>query len=646
MRNTLSPLLGGLLPGPLADDLALPSALPSPDSTESTDAGAASFADKMQIALSERASGKHAAKLPDAIPGSCSKSPTPSAPDPDLATFSSTPPPSRRGAEKLGALLALKTTNSSQKPTPDELAPIGSTQTKAAPGQADEIRARTDALWFDPAPIEFNVSTISLAEMIGLSSMTVRTERPPLEFSKAISSPDSPSAYSALEAAGCDETTPRDPLCASPLPPPLPVKPDPAGTKVAPGSTARPAAPTAVSPPPLPVFDRPKNSLQAPEPRIETAPTTPALTPTPEGALAMRLPRESPSLPEQAAFDGPKDSSRVSAPLIEPPTQTPVPDETPASRPPLESQSPRDQATTAVISEASMEAAAKRPPPPGVWLKPQAKLNTLSRSVREVAQTSETQSPTAPAGMSRAESFPWMNNAPESGRNRPLAGQELPSRQANLGSGTELPRTAVKPTDAPPAEDRIPSGQASASTEIAGVISLLAPGAVSDRATPAAEARPGAAASGIEAIQELRAAIPGHALEFRQSKTEAMTVVLRPDSDTALQLQLVGRDGQVEIRAQLEHGNFHALNAQWGELQQTLSAQGIRLGELQDVGVAAFVGGESSDTFGRAQQEMETAELELAERQASRRASFHANTNLIPPHTHPASSSRTWESWA
>jgi hypothetical protein len=183
------------------------------------------------------------------------------------------------------------------------------------------------------------------------------------------------------------------------------------------------------------------------------------------------------------------------------------------------------------------------------------------------------------------------------------------------------------------------------SSEIAGVLSSRAAPLSADRVAPASDAQSAPAdGSGIRIIQELRAAIPAHAVELKQSRSEAITVVLRPDSETALQLQLSGRDGQVDVRAQLEHGNFHALNAHWGGLQQALSSQGITLGALQESGMGSFIGGEPSDAFRRAQQEIENADLELPEHQALRRPSLQDSSGHPP--SRPASSSRTWESWA
>jgi hypothetical protein len=49
-------------------------------------------------------------------------------------------------------------------------------------------------------------------------------------------------------------------------------------------------------------------------------------------------------------------------------------------------------------------------------------------------------------------------------------------------------------------------------------------------------------------------------------------------------------DGQVEVAARLERGNFQDLQAHWSGLQQSLSQQGIRVGQL----VETSSGGQTS----------------------------------------------------
>jgi hypothetical protein len=154
--------------------------------------------------------------------------------------------------------------------------------------------------------------------------------------------------------------------------------------------------------------------------------------------------------------------------------------------------------------------------------------------------------------------------------------------------------------------------------------------------------KPPASIASAGILHELRVAIPSHAVELKQSRAEAMTVVLRPDSQTAIHLQLLGKNGLVDVQAHLEHGNFQALSAQWGELQQTLSVQGIRLGELRDAGAGPFSGGKPSDGFARPERENENQNPE-----PSNNGWTQASPKARPVPVRPlAAAGRSWESWA
>lgn len=70
--------------------------------------------------------------------------------------------------------------------------------------------------------------------------------------------------------------------------------------------------------------------------------------------------------------------------------------------------------------------------------------------------------------------------------------------------------------------------------------------------------------------------------QFKCYNAESMAVVLKPDAHTEIFLHLVTRNGQIDIQARFERGDFSALNGQWSQLQQTLAQQGVRLGSLQE----------------------------------------------------------------
>jgi len=71
-----------------------------------------------------------------------------------------------------------------------------------------------------------------------------------------------------------------------------------------------------------------------------------------------------------------------------------------------------------------------------------------------------------------------------------------------------------------------------------------------------------------------------HAFRLRDSGADSLQVVIKPGSGLQLSLDLQMRDGNVEMRATLHHGDFDSLNQHWSELQQQLESRGIRLGPL------------------------------------------------------------------
>ncbi|MBI1176075.1 hypothetical protein GC207_01400 [bacterium] len=95
-------------------------------------------------------------------------------------------------------------------------------------------------------------------------------------------------------------------------------------------------------------------------------------------------------------------------------------------------------------------------------------------------------------------------------------------------------------------------------------------------------------ADGLNAIAPARTAeqllqnITREVVQFKHFNAESMAVVLKPDANTEIFLHMVSRNGQIEIQARFDRGDFNSLNGQWAQLQHTLSQQGVRLSGLQD----------------------------------------------------------------
>jgi hypothetical protein len=92
----------------------------------------------------------------------------------------------------------------------------------------------------------------------------------------------------------------------------------------------------------------------------------------------------------------------------------------------------------------------------------------------------------------------------------------------------------------------------------------------------------GSSATPAIPVQDLHVDIARAVVELKRLRTDSMSVVLRPDAHTELQLQLQVHPHGVEIEAQYRRGDLDHLQAHWLQLQQSLSPQGIRLGPLLD----------------------------------------------------------------
>jgi hypothetical protein len=82
-------------------------------------------------------------------------------------------------------------------------------------------------------------------------------------------------------------------------------------------------------------------------------------------------------------------------------------------------------------------------------------------------------------------------------------------------------------------------------------------------------------------VDRLQLMIQSEVQSLSRAKAEQVSVVLRPDTQTEIQLRLHVQNGLVEAHARCERGNVEALNAQWSQLQQSLLECGVKLGPLQ-----------------------------------------------------------------
>ena len=161
-------------------------------------------------------------------------------------------------------------------------------------------------------------------------------------------------------------------------------------------------------------------------------------------------------------------------------------------------------------------------------------------------------------------------NAQAAEKNLPR-GQVLPEVPARANVKLEIKETpAPRFSTAPRPTSELPEDKPSFTAPGLGAAPVVAPRGQPMEVT---EVRPTQVTNVFNDITE-------RVVAFRRVGSDAMDVSLKPERDTEISLHLSLRNGQVEVFARMERGNFQTLQVHWGELQQTLSQQGIRVGEL------------------------------------------------------------------
>lgn len=75
---------------------------------------------------------------------------------------------------------------------------------------------------------------------------------------------------------------------------------------------------------------------------------------------------------------------------------------------------------------------------------------------------------------------------------------------------------------------------------------------------------------------------------FKRTGDDQVEVVLTPDAKTQISLRLQWREGQVEVQARCDFGDYGSLNTQWGQLQASMANHGVRLSHLSERTTTGF----------------------------------------------------------
>ncbi len=140
--------------------------------------------------------------------------------------------------------------------------------------------------------------------------------------------------------------------------------------------------------------------------------------------------------------------------------------------------------------------------------------------------------------------------------------------------------------------------------------------------------------------------IQEQAVRLRHASLQSLEVVLRPDGQTELHLQLTQHAGQIEATVRCDRGDAEKFGGGWAKLQESLASQGIRLAPLAESSMSS-AGDHSHRQPAMPQPPSETP--------APRWPTTPAKSHLVPSRaqstTTPvlpalAATRRTLESWA
>ena len=155
----------------------------------------------------------------------------------------------------------------------------------------------------------------------------------------------------------------------------------------------------------------------------------------------------------------------------------------------------------------------------------------------------------------------------------PAGGREAATRQAP-GALEALPAAAAEPS-------RDEGGTLNFSTRNLSATEWQAERPVSSSERPASDSPNGRTVDTTGTVERISKLVLGEAALIKQHSSDSMAVVLRPDAETELFVHLTQRNGQIEATVRCERGDLQHLGVLWGQLQESLAQQKVRLAPLQ-----------------------------------------------------------------
>lgn len=234
-------------------------------------------------------------------------------------------------------------------------------------------------------------------------------------------------------------------------------------------------------------------------------------------------------------------------------------------------------------------------------------------------------------GIGSAKSSVTMKNAMKMEEIAGVTEQLLPNAAVNA---------AAAMTNLPGDERRVVAG-GNATLESLHAAGKFSPAPVRSDIGAASETNEVKSVSPLPRVSEL---ISREVRMFKRAGDDLVEVVLTPDTKTQISLRLQWREGQVEVQARCDFGDYSSLNTQWAQLQTTMANHGVRLSHLSERTTTGFTEFFNNPHFARQQEPERQPDAPLG-RPESR------PTVSVPPvrpgvSAVPRRSNRLFDSWA
>lgn len=262
----------------------------------------------------------------------------------------------------------------------------------------------------------------------------------------------------------------------------------------------------------------------------------------------------------------------------------------------------------------------------GLMNRPDLRVNSAVADARAALEASGTSGAKYPLPMQKAEKVK---------ESAGLAQQNLPVTETATAAGSAVSKAARELSTASRPDKVATSGPSHPA---------FSPTATTTETH--SSAAPETAVLPIRSIERAHDMIALHAFRIRDLGNDSMQVVIKPDPNLHLALNVQMREGVVEVSAQLQKGDFDLLNRHWAELQQQLEPRGIRLAPLNQPEPNASHGNNSSQSSNSFSQNSRRETSEEKPARTGAFAEFALSSVLVPKRTNKITGPRGWESWA